>query len=175
MLFLHNIVPKNGLRWKYYANHGIIHRDRRNEVVFTTLHALVDDVLPGIRLNSRLAKDQVERHLVEVVDAATRFVSETPAMMDPMDPMAGLGLTGVHNEDFNLLEEEVSFLERAREATRPGQELTNHVFQAFHLFLAIIEARKHFLEFAAENESTDMVRHVRFGNWVRLTPGRTCC
>ncbi|KAK3339522.1 hypothetical protein B0H65DRAFT_397635, partial [Neurospora tetraspora] len=65
------------------------------------------------------------------------------------DPMTGLGLTGVHNDDPNLLEEEVSFLRRAREATALGRHFTPHVFQAF--FLEIIEARKRFLDFAAEN------------------------
>ncbi|KAK3947936.1 hypothetical protein QBC32DRAFT_269883 [Pseudoneurospora amorphoporcata] len=153
ILYLPDVLPSNSLRWKYShngAHYLITSRARRDTAIFAALCALVGTDLPSARLNSPPAKAQVERYLVEAVDAATRFVSETPAMLDYMDPFAGFGLTGVQDQgSFNPLAEEVSFLDRAKEANTLGSRLTPHVFKA--LFLAIIEARKRFLDFAAEN------------------------
>lgn len=115
MVYLHDIVARNGLRWRYDAFYprGLFRRARRNQEVFEALRDLLDEDMPGVRENSRRGKRQVERYLVEVVDAVTNFVRETPGMMDPMDPLAGLGLTGLNNENFNANENEKSFLKKA--------------------------------------------------------------
>lgn len=67
-------------------------------------------------------------------------------------------LTGVtvSQPDWHLYDwEDDSFLEQARLGTELGRMLSPHIFQA--MFLAIIEARKCFEEFAAVH----LVAHAR--------------
>lgn len=93
------------------------------KLVFVSLEVLIDEDMPGVRLNSLPGKRQVERYLFEVVDATTRFVHETPTMMVPMDPVARLGLTGLENEDLNIDEDEI---QQAWDATDLGELLGFH-------------------------------------------------
>ncbi|CCC07036.1 hypothetical protein SMACR_01059 [Sordaria macrospora] len=99
VVYLHDVMPRIGLRWRYYSHNGahfmITPHTRRDTAIFTALCALVESALPGAKMSSRPAKNQAERYFVEAVNAATRFVRKTPAMLDYMDPLAGLGLTGV--------------------------------------------------------------------------------
>ncbi|KAK3487913.1 uncharacterized protein B0T23DRAFT_446862 [Neurospora hispaniola] len=141
------ILPRMGLRWNYHHGRNILQPERRDRAVNAALHELVGLVHPNMRMT---AKREVERLLVDIVDTSTRLVRNNVAMLNPYDFMAGIGMTGVGDDDFNIWNwEDDSFLEQARVGTELGELLSPHTFQA--LFLAMIEARQRFLSFAAEH------------------------
>lgn len=134
VVYSHDVMSRIGLRWRYYSHNGahfmITPHARRDTAIFTALCALVESALPGAKMSSRPAKNQAERYFVEAVNAATRFVRETPAMLDYMDPLAGLGLTGVQERGtFNPDTDEVSFLDRARESHCARQTSSLNIYR----------------------------------------------
>ncbi|KAK3339521.1 hypothetical protein B0H65DRAFT_476722 [Neurospora tetraspora] len=110
--FLRRILPGKGLRWASNSGRNILQPERRDEAVSAALQVRVGR--PNRRMTSRPAKREVERLLVDIVDTCTRLVRENPAMMNPMDFMAGVGMTGVGNDDFNIWDF------RGRLIPRPG-------------------------------------------------------
>lgn len=148
--FLNHILPRMGLRWNRHHGRNILQPERRDQIVSAALQVLVGLVHPNMRMTARPAKREVERLLVDIVDTSTRLVRDNTAMLNPYDFMAGIGMTGVGDDDFNIWNwEDDSFLEQARVGTELGELLSPHIFQA--LFLAIIEARQRFRSFAAEH------------------------
>ncbi|EGO59256.1 hypothetical protein NEUTE1DRAFT_136320 [Neurospora tetrasperma FGSC 2508] len=147
---LYQILPKMGLRWNYHHGRNILRPERRDVVGVAVLQVLVERVHPNMRMTSSPAKQEVERLLVDIVDTSTRLVRNNTAMLDPVDFMAGIGMTGVGEDGFDIWDwEDESFLEQARVGTELGELLNPRIFQA--LFMAIIEARQRFRSFAAEH------------------------